>query len=237
VENNEIKTLITTFKEYRDLLTPIEQNLKAFSVAFENIKHDIENLNSDFDGNLQSKLDMIYKELSSQADKARNLSSQVDRFVSSTSKYVSSVDTLISVCEKIETKLSTVDGLQSKAESQIEKLDKIIEEKRKTYDIRSLEKNLESYNVGVQKVSEYINKDVADVLKNSNDVLYQIQDKNNSIYDTVVSEKGSIDKLVESYNSSNKLLQKIVENNDVNEQYIFEILDKWAVDRKLKIKK
>ena len=56
-------------------------------------------------------------------------------------------------------------------------------------------------------------------------------------FESILEEKSSIDKLVESYNSSNNLLKKIVENNDVNEQYIFEILDKWAEDRALKIKK
>jgi len=55
--------------------------------------------------------------------------------------------------------------------------------------------------------------------------------------EAILEEKESIDKLVESYNSSNKLLKKVVESNDVNEQYIFEILDKWAELRNLKIKK
>ncbi|MGN0960762.1 MAG: hypothetical protein ACI4PF_01020 [Christensenellales bacterium] len=234
---NEIKTLITTFKEYRDLLTPIEQNLKAFSNSFGSIKDDIQNLNNSFDGNLQAKLDKIYKELSSQADKAKSLSSEVDRFMASSSKYISSVDSLINICNKIESKLTTVDNLQSKAETQIEKLDAIIEEKKKSYDIKQLEKNLATYNVGVQKVSEYINKDVAESLKSSSDTIKQIQDKNNSIFEAIINEKGSIDKLIESYNHSNELLKKIVEGNDVNEEYIFEILDRWAEDRKLKIKK
>ena len=60
MENNEIKSLIATFKEYRDLIGPIEQSLKAFSLSFESIRQDIENLNSGFDGNLQGKLDKIY---------------------------------------------------------------------------------------------------------------------------------------------------------------------------------
>lgn len=237
MENNEIKLLINTFKEYRDLIGPIEQNLKAFSISFESIRQDIENLNSDFDGSVQIKLDKIYKELSSQADKARNLSSQVDRFLSATNKYVSGVDAVIGLCGKIESKLGVVDSLQSKAENQIEKLDRIIEEKKKTYDIKSLERNLENYNVGVQKISEYINKDVAESLKDNSEIIGQIKEKNNNIYETIVEEKGSIDKLVESYQTSNKLIQKILEGNDVNEQYIFEILDKWAEDRKIKIKK
>ena len=235
--DSEIKTLITTFKEYRDLLTPVEQNLKEFSLSFESISEDIKNLNSSFGGNLQSKLDKIYGELSSQANKARTLASQVDSFMESTAKYVSSIDNLVKICGNIERKIATVDNIQQEAESQIEKLNAIIEDKKKTYNLKQIERNLESYNTSVQKVSEYINKDVADVLKSSSEKIGEIHDKNHSILETVLSEKESIDKLIESYTSSNQLLKKIVENNDVNEEYIFEILDRWAEDRKLKIKK
>lgn len=237
MDNNEIRNLITTFKEYRDLLTPIEQNLKEFSLSFDSISADIKNLNVSFDGNVQEKLDGIVKDLSTQVEKVRNLSNQVDTFMASTNRYVNSVDRLISVCGKIEEKLSTVDKLQLEAESQIEKLDVIIEEKRKSYNIKQLEKNLELYNMGVQKVSEYINKDVADVIKANSEKIQQIQDKNNSVYSSIVEEKLSIDKLVDSYSTTNELLRKVVEKNDVNEQYIYEILDKWAENRKIKTKK
>ena len=233
----DIKMLIATFKEYSHLIGPIEENLREFSSSFESVKADISNLNNSFDGNLQNKLDQIYKELSTQADKAKTLANQVDRFLGATNKYVGGVENVVSLVSQIENKLNVVNELQQKAESQIEKLNVIIEEKRKTYDIRGLEKNLENYNVGVQKVSEFINKDVAESLKNSSDKIKEIQDKNISIYDAIISEKGSIDKLVDSYTTSNKLLKKIVEENDVNEEYIFEILDKWALDRKVKTKK
>lgn len=236
MENNDIQVLIETFKEYRDLLTPIEQNLRAFSTSIGSIKGDIQNLNASFEGDMQGKLDKIYKELSAQGEKARTLASEVDRFLSSSNRYVSAVEGLISKFNRIEDKLQVVENLQDKAESQIGKLDAIIEEKRKSYDIKQLEKNLATYNVGVQKITEYINKDVADSLKASSDKIKQIQDKNTSIYEVISSEKDSIAKLVENYNTSNQLLKKVVENKDVNEQYIYEILDKWALDRKVKTK-
>lgn len=237
MDNNDVKTLISTFMEYRDLISPIEQNLREFSLSFESIKDDIKNLNEGFDGSLQSKLDKIYKELSNQADKAKALAVQVDSFVASTGKYVSAVDNLIEVCSKIENKLNIVDNIEKQAEGQIEKLNGIIDQKRKTYDLKELEKSLENYNKDVQKVSEYINQDVAEALKTSSQKIDKIKDKNESIFEAILEEKGSIDKLVDSYNNSNKLLKKVVENNDVNEQYIFEILDKWAEERNLKIKK
>lgn len=235
--DNEIKTLITTFKEYRDLLTPVEQSLKEFSISFESIREDINNLNTSFDGNLQVKLDKIYSELSTQASKAKSLAGQVDSFMESTSKYVSSIDNLVRVCSKIESKLTAVDSIQREAEVQIEKLNEIIEDKKKTYNLKQIEKNLETYNTNVQKVSEYINKDISDVLKDSSEKITQIHDKNHSILESVLSEKQSIDRLVDSYTQSNQLLKKVVENNDVNEEYIFEILDRWAEDRKVKKKK
>lgn len=237
MESIEIKNLIDAFREYRDLLTPIEQNLKEFSISFDSISGDIKNLNSSFDGNVQQKLDTICKDLASQVEKAKNLSNQVDNFMASTNRYVNSVDRLISICSRIEEKLSTVDKIQNEAESQIERLDSIIEEKKKTYNIKQLEKNLETYNIGVQKVSEFINKDVADVLKVNSEKIQQIQDKNNSVFQSIADEKYSIEKLIQSYASNNELLKKIVEKNDVNEQYIYEILDKWADSRKIKTKK
>ena len=43
--------------------------------------------------------------------------------------------------------------------------------------------------------------------------------------------------MASAYVSSNELLKKIVEKNDVNEEYIFDILDKWAESRKVKTKR
>ena len=45
-----------------------------------------------------------------------------------------------------------------------------------------------------------------------------------------------LDKLSETYKETNALLRKIVEKEDVNEAYIFDVLDKWAQSRKVKIK-
>ena len=237
MENNDINMLISSFKEYRDLISPIQQNLQDFSVVFENMKDDISKLNSSFGGDVQGKLDNIYKDLSSQAEKSKGLANQIDQFSKKTNEYTSQVDKLIDLCSNIETKIKAVDELKAKAESQIGKLDEIIEEKKKNYDVKQLEKNLEIYNVSVQKVSEYINKDVADSLKNNNEKIKQISDKNDSVLENLIAEKQSIEGLVENYKTSNEFLKKIVENNEINKEYIFDILDGWAKERNIKIKK
>ena len=63
-----------------------------------------------------------------------------------------------------------------------------------------------------------------------------MNDKHANVHQAILEEKMSIDKLVDAYSTSNQLLRKIVENKDVNEEYIYEILDKWADSRKVKRK-
>lgn len=237
MENEQFDELVKVFKEYRDLLVPIEQSLQEFSATFGKMKEDVQSLNATLDEDLTGKLEKIYKDLSYQAEKSREISNSINKFEVDSAKYISSIDRLVDVMSKVESRIRTVDDIQKKAEEQIGRLDALVEEKKKTYNLKQLEKNLETYNIGVQKVSEYINKDVAESLKANSDTIQEIKDKNISVYEVLCEEKQSIDKLTESYVNSNELLRKVVEKNDVNEEYIFSILDKWAIDRKVKTKK
>lgn len=233
----DIQSLINSFVEYRNLLSPIEQNLQNFSETYENLRDDIQKLNSSFDGNIQNKLDAIYKDLLKQFEKSKDLSSQIDMFKQKTEKFAGQMENLIENFAKIESRLAKIDEIDQKAVNQIEKLEAIVEQKKKVYNLKDLEKNLENYNTNVQKINEYINKDIGSVLNQNNEKISLIKDKNESIFETLVAEKASIAELVESYNQSNELLKKVVEKQDVNEQYIFDILDKWAKDRGVKTKK
>lgn len=238
MENDkEIQELISTFVEYRNLFTPIEQNLRNFADTYENMREDIKALNNSFDGNIQKKLDAIYSDLSKQFEKSKDLSSQIEIFKQKTDNFSIQMEKMVGLFAKIENRIDKIDEIESKATTQIEKLNAIVEQKKKVYDVKELEKNLEAYNQNVQKINDYINKDIAEMLKNNDQKISLIKDKNESVFETLVEEKSSISQLVEIYNQTNQLLKNIVEKQDVNEQYIFDILDKWAKDRGVKTKK
>lgn len=233
----DIQNLINSFVEYRNLLSPIEQNLRNFAETYENMQSDIKALNNSFDGNIQKKLDGIYNDMFKQFEKSKDLASQIESFRQKTDKFSNQMENLISAFEKIESRISKIDEIEEKATNQIEKLDAIVEQKKKVYNLKDLEKNLESYNTNVQRINDYINNDIGNVLKQNNEKISIIKDKNESVYQTLVEEKSNIEELIERYNQSNLLLKNIVEKQDVNEQYIFDILDKWAKDRGVKTKK
>ncbi|MCL2621940.1 MAG: hypothetical protein FWD32_02805, partial [Firmicutes bacterium] len=50
-------------------------------------------------------------------------------------------------------------------------------------------------------------------------------------------EKTTLENLVTGHKASADFLKKLTESRDVNEAYLFDVLDKWADSRRVKTKK
>lgn len=236
MENSEVNALIDAFIGYREMLVPIQNDMHEFLETYDALKNDVEKIDKAFSGDVQGKLTEIYKTLSSQAEKSEALTRKVDEFLKSTTKYTDEVSKLMSMFETIQTKISAVNDIESKAEEQISKLDGIIEEKKRSYDLKDLKLSLDRYNSNLQSVSEFVNKDVAENIIENTKIIQEIKNGNSDVVSHLAEEKQSIEELAENYKNSNELLKKILEKNDVNEEYIFDIMDKWAEERRVKTK-
>lgn len=237
MENSEVNALIDAFIGYREMLVPIQNDMHEFLETYDALKNDVEKIDKAFSGDVQGKLTEIYKTLSSQAEKSEALTRKVDEFLKSTTQYTEEVSKLMSMFETIQTKISAVNDLETKAEEQITRLDDILEEKKRNYDLKDLKNSLDKYNANLQSVSEFINKDVAENIVENTKTIQEIKSGNTNVVTHLMEEKSSIEELSENYRATNVLLKKILEKNDVNEEYIFEIIDKWAETRRVKTKK
>lgn len=237
MENSEVNALIDAFIGYREMLVPIQNDMHEFLETYDALKNDVEKIDKAFSGDVQGKLTEIYKTLSSQAEKSEALTRKVDEFLKSTTQYTEEVSKLMSMFEKIQTKIAAVNDIESRAEEQITRLDDILEEKKKNYDLKDLKNSLDKYNANLQSVSEFINKDVAENIVENTKTIQEIKSGNSNVVTHLMEEKSSIEELSENYRATNALLKKILEKNDVNEEYIFEIIDKWAETRRVKTKK
>ena len=237
MNDNEVKVLIETFKSYRDLLTPIQSNLNDFIATYSGLQGDIDRLNQAFSGDAKTNLEKIYRTLSGQAEKATDLASQIDRFMKMSNKYTDDVAKLLGTVEKVADKLENISVLETKAETQLEKLETILNEKRKSYNVKDLERTLETYDDNVKRMNEFINKDVAEKVADSNAKINAVKSGSEAMLNRISQEKTSIEELTATYKETNRLLRQIIEKDDVNEAYLYDVLDKWAQDRKVKIKK
>ncbi len=237
VINDDFNNLIVAFKGYRDLLTPIQENLTDVVSAFDSMKDDLKKLDSVFDSGVKGKLNSIFDTLNAQAKHSADLSTQIDSFVKMSNKYASDVGNLLGIFERVEQRIKAVNDLEKQAEEQITRLDKLIEEKKINYDIKDFRKSLDSYNTNVQKVSDFINHDIAKVLQENSRKIESIRLENDRLLRRLSDDNTTVEKLLSSYATTNDLLRKIVENNEVNEEYICDVLDRWAASRKVKVKK
>lgn len=237
MDNNEMKLLIDAFKGYRDLLSPIQSNLSDFMDTYELMREDIDKLNSAFGGDVKANLEKIYRNLSSQAEKATDLSSRIDRFITVADKYTGDIARLADAFSRAEEKLKAINELENKAEVEIDKLSVVLEEKKRSYNVKELQKTIDNYNENVKRVADFINKDVAGVMTDNASKLDKVKSGHQEILKAVRDESAGVDKLVATFTTTNDLLRKVAEKGDVNEEYLYDILDKWANDRKIKVRK
>ena len=134
-------------------------------------------------------------------------------------------------------RIDALSDIERTAQGQLERIDALISEKRASYNFKELSKSLDSYNANVEKISDFINKDVASVLKQNADKIESIRKENEQLSAAVKEQGKDIAALISEFSETSALLKKLVEGNAVNEAYLFDAFDKWAADRKVKIKK
>jgi len=208
MENSEVNALIDAFVGYREMLVPIQNDMHDFLETYDALRNDVEKIDKAFSGDVQGKLTEIYKTLSSQAEKSEALTRKVDEFLKSTSQYTEEVSKLMSMFESIQTKISAVNDIESKAEEQISRLDDILEEKKRNYDLKDLKNSLDKYNANLQSVSEFINEDVAKNIMENTKTIQEIKSGNTNVVTHLMEEKSSIEELSENYKATNALLKR-----------------------------
>ena len=156
MDNNEVNALIDAFVGYREMLVPIQADMHEFLNTYVAMKNDVDKLDEAFSGDVQAKLSEIYKLLASQAEKSEELVRKVDQFLRMSGKYTEGVESIISKFESVEGRLSAINDIEKRAEEQIGRLDTLLEEKRRNYNIKELEKSLDAYNANLQTVGDFI---------------------------------------------------------------------------------
>ncbi len=212
MDNSDIKVLVDTFRGYRELLVPVQSNLHDFVETYDSMKEDIGRLNNAFEGDIKGNLEKIYLNLSSQAARAADLSSRIEQFIKMTEKYSSDVARLASSIDKVAERVSAVNELENRAEQQIGKLDEILEEKRKSYNIKELQRTLDNYDANVQRVGDFINKDIAEALTQNYNRLESIRTSNDALSKRIKEERSDIENLLAAFMTTNAFLKQAIEN-------------------------
>ena len=234
---NDIKQLIDSFSAYRNVLSPLQESLHSLAETYTAIRQDLDNLTKDLSGGTNGQLEKIHATLNQQAKSGAELTRRIDEFAESGDRYSRAVVDMTKRFGEVAAKLDAIDQIEKTAEGIMERLTELVEEKRASYNVKELQRSLDTYNKNVERISEFINKDIAAVLQQNADKIESIRRENEALA-VVVGEQGkAVAELTAMFAETSVLLKKVVDNGTVNEAYIFDAFDRWAADRKVKIKK
>ncbi|MDR0855155.1 MAG: hypothetical protein LBN25_02170 [Christensenellaceae bacterium] len=237
MENGEISVLIDSFNNYRELLLPLVQNLKGFADTYDALKDNTARLSQAFDAASRENLEKVLASTEKQAESARQLSGHLEKFNRSSAQFFADINNLTSLLGKVSEKITAINAIEDKANEQIGKLDTIIEEKTKSYNIKELQRALDGYNANVERVTKFINEDVASKIDDNGRKLTVVKTALDAFTVKADSDAAKAQTLIENSAQIVTLLKKATISGDVNEQYLYDILDKWADSRAVKTKK
>ncbi len=233
----DLKELIDSFISYRNVLTPIEENLRSVATTYSSIRDALDEINKTFSSSSGIQMDKVQSSLSAQAKSGKELMGKIDEYSASGEKFAKAVSDMTSRFEEVSKKLETVSEMEKSAEAILAKLENIVEEKRTSYNLKDLQKSLDAYNKGVEKISDFINRDVAAILRENAEKIEGIKKENEALSATLAEQNKTVATLTEYFAETSALIRKTAESGAVNEEYLFDAFDRWAADRKVKIKK
>ena len=234
---NEIKQLIDSFSAYRSVLAPLQESLHMLAETYGAIREDLDNLTKNLSGNSGGQLEKIHATLSQQAKSGAELARRIEEYADSGEKYSRAVADMTKRFGEIASKLDTIDQLEKTAEAIMGRLEELVEEKRASYNVKELQRSLDVYNKNVERISEFINKDIAAVLQQNADKIESIRAENEALAAIVGQQGKAVAELTAMFAETSSLLKQTAEKGAVNEEYIFDAFDKWAADRNVKIKR
>ncbi len=237
ISENSIKELIDSFVTYRNLLAPLQDSLHSVSKSYEEIRNDLDNLTKSFSGNAANQLEKVHSTINAQAKSGQELGRRIEEYATSSEKYAQAVNDMSSRFSEVVNRIDSLSKIEKSAQSQLAQIDNLITEKKSSYNLKELQKSLDGYNKNVEKISDFINKDIASVLKQNAEKIETIRKENEELSTAVAEQGKDIAILITEFSQTSALLKKLVEGSSVNEEYLFDAFDKWAADRKVKIKK
>ena len=237
ISENSIKELIDSFIAYRNLIAPLQDSLNSVSKSYEEIRNDLDNLTKSFSGNAAAQLEKVHSTINAQAKSGQELGRKIEEYASSSERYAQAVHDMSSRFSDVVNRIDSLGKIEKSAQSQLAQIDNLISEKKSSYNLKELQRSLDGYNKNVEKISDFINKDIASVLKQNADKIETIRKENEDLSAAVAQQGKDIAVLITEFSQTSELLKKLVEGSSVNEEYLFDAFDKWAADRKVKIKK
>lgn len=213
VKNDVLPGIVKEIAPERELLTKAVEGIASFVERYTELKTLLEDFSSSENFDLSKSINNISKSIA-------NVEQVVNEYNENLSAvYGSLANNLKNLVQKYQSLLDSQNKLSTFV-SEIDKFMKIIDESKFQDLLEKLSANLD--NIEKLKVNLEQNNKSIEILKSSLDQLTATDKEQNSFLSTIVGQT----------QQTNKLLNDMAKNNNINTAILFSLMDEWYENKK-----
>lgn len=236
IKNEEIQKLIETFVMQTQEMKKVNENLNNFLSVFSVAKERIEKLEIKQDSNITNEIEELSKRVNQVNNQSEILSNNFADYIALSEKFNETILSLGNRFSELENKITKLEQTESNITSSLKKLDTISEDVSH-FRVDSLTEKLSLFDNVVSEVKNSLNGKVSENLEKNNSIMLSLQKDFNEKLSKINSTGSSLEKIAEQSTTTNAVLNKILDKNEIDKSYLYDLLDEWSESRKLKIKK
>ena len=227
----EIADLIGEFTNHTKVIEAVNENFTNFVRAYKQIKESLEKLNIDIKSkqniekamnDLVGKGELLVGDITVLAEKINKLESLINPIAGQIENLNTSFKKLINFDENVQAILNSV----SKTNETIEKL-----------DLNQITKTLESYNQKMDQTKTIFEQDVKKAFNVNNAKIDSMVKDVSFVLKNADTTSTRLEELVLQQVGLQAIIAKLVDKNTFQMEYLYDVFDKWAEERKVKLNK
>ncbi|MCK9575117.1 MAG: hypothetical protein WCX32_04715 [Clostridia bacterium] len=227
----EIADLIGEFTNHTKVIETVNENFTNFMHAYKQIKESLEKLNID----IKSKQN-IEKAMNDLVDKGTLLVGDITVLSQKVNKLESLINPIAEQIENLNTSFKKLINFDENVQAILNSVSKTNETIDKL-DLKQITTTLESYNQKMEQTKTIFEQDVKKAFNTNNARIdYMLKDVS-SIVKNADSANTHLEELVKQQVELQTIISKLVDKNTFQMEYLYDVLDKWAEERKVKLSK
>jgi len=231
IKEKEITDLITEFSKHTKVIEKVNENFASFVQAYKVIKESLEKLNVD----VKSK-QTIEHTMNDLVSKSQNMVGDINVLSGKINKLENLINPISEQIENLNTSFKKLINFEENVQKILNNVNKTNETIEKL-DLNQINDALVSYNEKMEQTKNIFEKDVKKSFDTNNAKIDAMVSDVNSVLKNADSQNTHLEELVNQQSSLQAILTKIADKNTFQMEYLYEILDKWADERKVKTNK
>lgn len=241
--NIDLTKVSKELAEQQIMMQEINKNLELFVENYRNTKRTLEEVKSPNGVDLSSKIDELTANLEQTRANVEIYGKKLYENLEISKVVSKEFDGVKEGLEKIKNEiLETTKQSEMYLKSQKEALESIskfeeIMKKIENVDFKNYESKLERYTYNLQLLNDKIENGLQEKIDKNLGEIEKFEKKINEISENTTKQNNAITEIAKSVATMTTLLSKLTKTGNVDEQYIYEIIDRWADESKVKHKK